>query len=158
VRDLTLHSLKTQVDVAFDQDDSIEAGAMQLRAEYSRYLCVRASGLIETSVRRIFSEHARRASSPAVGRYAAWHVGRLQNINCDKLLKLVETFDPTWKAAVEAYLSEERATALNSIVANRNAIAHGNPSGVTYGTVKPWYEHAVDVLEFLEDTYLPVAT
>lgn len=151
--DVELHRLRSQVDSAFDRIGEIDPQATQLRAEYARYLCVRTSGLIEASVRRIFSQYSITKASPAVGRYAAANVERLQNVSSDKVFQLVGAFDPAWREALEAFVVGERKDAIDSIVANRNAISHGNPTGITFATVRRYYELVVEVLDYLEAEY-----
>ena len=151
--DVELHRLKSQVDAAFDRIDEIDPLATELRAEYARYLCVRTSGLIEASVRHIFSQYSARTASPQVARYAATHIDRVRNISSDKVLQLLGAFDPTWRTALEDFIADERKDAFDSIVANRNAIAHGNPTGITYATVRRYYELILEVLDYLEGQY-----
>lgn len=152
--DVELHRLRSQVDTAFDRIDEIDPQATQLRAEYARYLCVRTSGLIEASVRHIFSQYSLKKASAPVGRYAAASVQRMQNVSSDKVFQLVGGFDPAWREALEAFMVDERKDAVDSIVANRNAISHGNPTGITYATVRRYYELVLEVLDYLEAEYV----
>ena len=155
MRDRELHRLKSDVDSAFGRIKEIDPGAIQLQAEYARYLCVRTSGLFEVAVQHIFSEHSRRAASRQVARYAATSIGRRRSMATEELLQLIGAFDPNWRVKVEAFVVGERKDAIDSIVANRHAIAHGTPTGITYVRIQRWYELALEVLTFLEDEYIP---
>ncbi|MBF8294531.1 MAG: hypothetical protein HW389_1076 [Bacteroidetes bacterium] len=44
-----------------------------------------------------------------------------------------------------------RKEALDTIIANRNRIAHGEDSGITIVRIKEYLEKSIEVLEFVEN-------
>jgi hypothetical protein len=124
----------------------------EVQAEFARHLCVLASGFIEKAVSEIFTDYARRNSSPAVARYVAARMDNVQNMKCGKLLELVGEFSPEWRASLEDYVEGERKDAVDSIVSNRHQIAHGESVGITYHQISRYYEKAAEVVDFLQVT------
>jgi hypothetical protein len=48
------------------------------------------------------------------------------------------------------YLAQQKE-ALDSLLANRNSIAHGRNVGITYARVKEYYSHIKDVISLLKE-------
>jgi hypothetical protein len=159
MRDRELQRLKTELGNAFDRVDEIDPGAIQLQGEYARYLCVRTSGFLEVTVKYMLAEFVRRSSfKPAVARYVASRVERHQSMKGTQLLDLVGSFDPAWRTSLEAFLDMEHKDALDSVVTNRHAIAHGRPTGISFVRVQRYYELVLEIAEFLEDMILPASS
>ena len=51
-------------------------------------------------------------------------------------------------------LNEEIKDAIDSLIANRNNIAHGQPVGVTYHKVKYWYEKVQEAVMIINSLTL----
>jgi len=63
---------------------------------------------------------------------------------------MLESFDLAWKTGLETYADETIRSDIGSIVHNRNEIAHGRNSTVTFGRLLPWIKTAKEVCEEIE--------
>lgn len=111
----------------------------ELQSQIARFLCVLTSGLIEQAVISLLDEYIRRRSTPRVQRYAGYQVSRLQNAKFDDILTLLGRFDPDWRIYIEANVTDEVRAAIDSIVNNRNQIAHGKQANISLGTFSSYY-------------------
>jgi len=106
--------------------------------------------LVEQALAELYYDFANRHSSTPVASYVGRRVRRVQNVNVERLQQLVGDFDQTWAADLNAFLTEQLRNALNSVVANRNRIAHGDSVSVGLAQMKAWLSDVVTILEFLE--------
>jgi hypothetical protein len=160
VPDAQLHSVKQQVARLFvDADglyrhlrDSDFDRELAIQAEFARYLCVRVSGLFDASVGHILAKHIGHAANrKTVQRFAVLKLGNVTNLNARRLLKLFSEFDDQWRRDLEVFLDQRRKDALDSLVANRNNIAHGRPTTVTFSRVTEFHSRVTEVIDFIDN-------
>ena len=152
---LEIDRIKRQLDSTFARINTIDVGELELRSDFSRYLCVLVSGYIEKSVQELAHQLARRSSATPVARYVGEQISWFQNARADKLLNLVGSFDPDWRDTLERDFGDELA-AVNSIVGNRHQIAHGGTASVSYAGIKEYYEQVQRLISYLEDKFDPI--
>jgi hypothetical protein len=68
-----------------------------------------------------------------------YELSDFQNPKMGRILELVAKFSLEWRRELDN-LDDEITSAVNSIVSNRNLIAHGQDTSVTFSMVKHWYE------------------
>ena len=141
---------KNRLDDLFDRVKEF-SGDPELQSHWARYLCVQASGFIEISVRAILVEYAKDKSAPPVANYVERQLNRLQNPNMERILQLLRSFRSTWADELKSRTEGEPKDAIDSIIANRNNIAHGKNVGITYTTVHRNYQSALTVIELIEE-------
>lgn len=137
-----LDHLFTQIR-AFDYEPEVQA-------HWARYLCVLVSGYLETSVRAILSEYVRDKAHENIARFVSEKLDDLRNPKMGKILDLVRAFNLKWGADLEAATKGRLWSVVDSIVDNRNHIAHGQHSGISYALIKQYYEDAKKVVEVLD--------
>lgn len=140
---------KQHLDSLFGQI-SVFSGNSELQAQWARYLCVLVSGFLETSIRSIYGEFARRTASPYVANFVKCELGSFQNPKMGKILDLTRAFNPQWANQLEAATEGELKDAVDSVVANKNQIAHGRDVGITYARIKSYYEDVIQVVNLIE--------
>jgi hypothetical protein len=122
------------------------AGKMEpddlVRAHTAQFICVLVSGIVEKACARLLTDHAARAASPRIARYAGSRLKQLQNLNAPKIEELLQSFDPLWAQELEAFWSDQIRDAISSVVNNRNQIAHGQHVGVSLVQVIQWAKDA----------------
>ncbi len=121
----------------------------EVRSHWAKYLCILVSGFVETSIRGIYEQYAADKSSPKIANYVGNRLKGFQNPRMDKILDLCGAFSPEWKGEL-ANAPEEAKSAMNSIVANRNRIAHGEDVGLTYGMIYDYYQNAKKIIDMIE--------
>lgn len=75
------------------------------------------------------------------------------NLNAEQLLRFVSAFNVDWRNQLEDFITGERKEALDSVVANRNNIAHGESVNLTYARIRDYYRYICQVVDFLEDLF-----
>ena len=127
----------------------------ELRAELTKYLCVLSSGLMEIACRDILDRYAMKRSSPTVRRFVASRLSEFQNPKVGKICELLGAFDPALAATWREALSDEQADAIDSIVSNRNQIAHGRSIGLSFDVWNRYYKGALQALMRMELHFTP---
>lgn len=139
---------ESKVDAAFERVKSIDE--TQLQADLARYLCILVSGFLEQAIRHVLGRYAVDRGHPRIGRYVERQLSSFTNANSKKLIDLVGGFDAQWRTELADYLVDERKDAIDSVVANRHNIAHGQDVGLTYRRIADYYAHVKDTIHFLE--------
>jgi RiboL-PSP-HEPN len=140
---------RTRLDALFDKICSL-SGDIELQAHWSRYLCVLVSGYLETSVVAIFGAYARDRAAPNIVNYVINKLDGFQNPNMTKIIDLSNSFNPSWGQTIRQQTDGELKDAIDSISANRNLIAHGKDTGITFSRIFTWYKRAIHVIELIE--------
>ncbi len=86
---------RQRLAATFSAIDGAGVGS-ELTSHYSRYLCVLVSGYAEQAVKELVVHYSRTKSSEPIQRYVGKQLGRLRNIDLDKLRQLIESFQPSW--------------------------------------------------------------
>lgn len=124
----------------------------EARAHYAKYLCVLCSGYIESSIRIILSSYAEKTAIKTSG-YVSAQLRQFQNPNVEAIRQLIERFDNSWCESFLNSIEGAPADSVNSIVGNRHQIAHGENTGITFHTIKEYFEHAKEVVALIDDNF-----
>ncbi len=122
----------------------------ELLSHWAKYLCVLVSGYLETALQYYYCEFSKSKAHPYVSDFAMANIKDFINPKMEKILQLSGQFSKEWKEDLEAFASGERKDAVDSIVANRNNIAHGRSVSLTITRMKRYYEKALEVTEFVK--------
>jgi len=146
---------RARLDSAFERIRSISENDTEARADFAKYLCVRVSGYLETSISGLLEAYAAGQSGPAIARYMSAELSRFQNARREKIVDLLGKFDDRWRDDLTAYLVDERADAIGTIVKNRHLIAHGADSTITYTRVKEHWKVIQQIVDHIADLLDP---
>ena len=149
--------LKRNLDNAFARFDLLPEDELELRSDFARYLCVFVSGFMERAIRELVIEGCRQQASEKVVRFVKSRLDRFQNAKADRVATLVGAFSSVWRDELEEFYQNGGKAALDSVVALRNSIAHGDPVGVTYSTITDYYAQILTVIDHIGDRFCPVA-
>jgi hypothetical protein len=147
--------LKNRLDATFGRGKLLATSDIETQADFARYLCVLVSGYLERSVAELVLEHARRTGGPTLQRYVESRTRRFANANCQRLKELLGSFNPDWSTRLDSVLVDEFKDAVDSLVALRHAIAHGDSAGVTFHRVADYYASIQMVIEEIADLCAP---
>ncbi|MGA9349651.1 MAG: HEPN domain-containing protein [Anaerolineae bacterium] len=125
-------------------------GDLELQAQWARYLCVLAAGFLETSISAIYTQYARDCAAPNVASFVAARLAQFTNPNMEKILQLTRSFNEGWGDALERQSEGEIKNAVDSICNNRNLIAHGRDTGISFTRISSYYHQAVRLVEMIE--------
>jgi len=151
--------MKTIEAVRYKQrlDNLFECGSkfsddIEMLSHWAKYLCIMVSGFIETAVRATYTAYARKKAAPYVANYACAKLGKLSNPKMQDICELTRSFNETWGNRLEKATDGDIKDAVDSIVANRNQIAHGRDVGMSFARVKKYYGSVVKMVEIVEAT------
>jgi hypothetical protein len=130
---------------------SVSSQDLELQAHWGRYLCILVAGFLENALTEIYTDFVKSAASEPVANFAGSTLARIQNPNAQRFLDTARSFNRSWAEELAQFLDEEgRQDAIDSIMANRHRIAHGQDSGITVARVNAYLERCVAVIEFIE--------
>ncbi len=141
---------KQRLDYLFSKGAAFSED-LEIQSHWARYLCILVSGFIERAIRDAYRQYSVKNAAPYVGNYVGGRLKQFQNPKMDKVIQLTQAFSFDWAEALQSTADEESKAAVDSIVALRNAIAHGENSGITFVRIKNYYERALKVVEIIED-------
>ena len=121
----------------------------EMQSHWARYLCVLVSGYIEISVQSILGSYSQNKADQRVFRHVERNLRRIQNLNMERIMQVVSTFDENWGYDLDGYVTGRIKDSVDSIVANRNSIAHGTNVVITYVRMKNYYDDVKILVDFL---------
>ena len=146
-----LQKLRALMDSAMAQTDDLS-----LQGAWARFFCVLAAGLLENAITEIYTEYVVRVAAPEAANYAVSRLARIQNPNTEKFVETAHAFSHNWGVELEAFVDVDgRKEAIDSIMAIRHQIVHGQNAGISYVRVVEYLGKAEQVLEFIESQVRP---
>jgi len=110
---------------------------------------------LEKAVQLILGDYAKSKSAPNVSNYVESQLRWFQSAKMENILSLVQAFSPIWRQELENECDDQVKDAIDSIVANRHLIAHGENVGISLGTISAYYRGAVRFIEILDSKCQP---
>ena len=107
-------------------------------------------GDIEDCVRTVFSDYVDANSKNSVKTFAIAKLKKFPNPTWSAMLALAKDFDEDWAKQLKTNVDNSCSDAVDSIVTNRNIIAHGGPSSITLNELEGYYRKAIQVIDELE--------
>lgn len=139
---------RRKLDYLFDKVNSINDE--ELKAHWSKYLCILTSGLLENSVKILLNIYASKCASPTITNYINYNLKSVTNLKDKKIRELLSQFNEKWKLEYEKIISDEQKEAIDAVIANRHNIAHGRDVGLTYIRMKNYYEYTIQVISLIK--------
>lgn len=148
--------MKAILKSTFHRIHEVDAGAIELRSDFARYLSILVAGFAEASVRELAQQACRHQSSPAVASFAEAQLRWFRNVDKERLLQLVGSFSQDMRQELEDGYSDE-LEALSSVVNDRHVLSHGGTVGVTYAILQRNFEMIERLADRLTDYFDPEA-
>lgn len=145
----TIASYEDKLDNLFNQYHSIPDDSF-IQAHWSRYLCILVSGYLEISVGAILINYVEDKASTTVKNYVSKQIGSLQNAKAGKIYDLVASFNADWESQLRTRTEGSVRDAIDSVVANRNQIAHGRDANISFVVIKGYYERSKEFINIME--------
>ena len=132
-----IHRITSRIDSLVISSENIEDD--EIKSHISRYLCVLISGFLEEVIKILIYEYSSTHANRSISNHVNYRCKKISNMNTKKILDLLATFDELWKESLEFDLSDEEKDSIDSVVANRNLIAHGKDTNISFVRVKGWW-------------------
>lgn len=146
--------LRKRLDATFARVPS-SSSDLEVQSDFAKYLCVLVSGFFENAVVALILDYVERRSAPDVAVFVERQLDRWTNPNAEKIGALFGSFNPEWRLLLERYFVDERKESINSLVALRHKIAHGESVGTSLSQIKAHYKIIIDVVDYLADLVDP---
>lgn len=145
-----LYRYKQRLDHLFKKASFFNSD-LELHSHWAQYLCILVYGFLEVGIREIFSEYAQsKTQSSNIGNFVGRKIRTFQNPKMNIIYDLVSSFSTDWETDLRTFCADKYKDHIDSIVNNRNNIAHGQSVGITINTVKEYYNSVITVLEKIE--------
>jgi hypothetical protein len=146
---LKLEQQKRKLNSIFELSESIEDE--EIKAYFAKLLCILTSGLLENAVRNLIDEMTSGTSPKGIQNFISTQTKYVTNLRYEKLYAFLNQFDPKWGKQLDEHTTDKMKSALNSLVSNRNNIAHGGNDSISYLIMKDYYSDILEVISILED-------
>lgn len=124
-------------------------------AELCKYCCILASAAIDVCVEDCLLEYSERANDQRISKYMRGQLGRARNPTVHTVCGILSHFDDDWGARLDKFADQKIRSDIGSIVSDRNEIAHGRNSQISFGRLLPWVASAKRFCEELERIVFP---
>jgi len=144
-----LDTQQRRLDELIELMDSLEDD--MVKSHFSKYLCVRVSGYLENVIKTLIGSYIDKSCPAAVQTFVKNKIKNTTNLSVNKIVLFLENFDKEWASEFEAKLTDKMSETLNSVVSNRNQIAHGGHDNITPRIIKGYYEDVKEVVKILQE-------
>lgn len=123
----------------------------ELKAHLSKYFCVKISGYLENVIKVLVANFSEGSSPRAVSNYLQQDLKRVTNLSENRLGELLKKFSPYWEEQFFQRVTEQQMESLNSVISNRNNIAHGQQDNISYRIIGQYYNDIKEIADLLKD-------
>jgi len=146
---LRIDSIERNLDNLYSAISSVDDD--EVKAHLSKYFCVRISGYVENTVKILLNSYVERSSPKSVSAFVQHELKNLTNLTDDKLKKILKCFNDDWESSIDIDLTEQQRSSLNSVISNRNNIAHGQPDSISFKLIGQYYADLKDITKKLQE-------
>lgn len=141
IRDLD--SLKTKTE---EEDDE------ELKSYLVKLLCVRTAGLLEVFLKTRISEYSKNKVPKEISRFLNSKFKDITNLKSSKFEEVLTSFSVEWGEKFKDYLDnhEQEKNSLDSVIAQRHNIAHGQSSNIGSVSMVQYYNDVKSIVVYLD--------
>lgn len=147
--------LKQRLDSTFSRAP-VSNDEIEIQSDFAKYLCILVSGYLENAIIALLVSYSEKRSAPEVASYIEKHLARWTNPKAEKICQLFGSFSADWRIKIEGFLIDYRKDSINSLVALRHKIAHGESVDTTMSQVKDYYNATKETVDFLAELVEPL--
>lgn len=119
----------------------------EVRSHWARYLCILTAALLETSVKEIMEEYIRRNADERVRRRFTSRQEWVHNPRRSEIKGVLRSFDEAWGARIDTFLSGPCGDHVDSVMNNRDNIAHGRDVPLGPAEMERYFNGVVEVIK-----------
>jgi RiboL-PSP-HEPN len=146
--------LRQRLNATFSRAPS-SSEDIELQSDFARYLAVLTCGFLETAIVALVLNFVQRKSSAEVTSFVEKELEYWTNPHADKIIKLLGAFSREWRQKGELFFVDEQRDSINSLLALRHKIAHGESVGTSLSQVRGYYAAVGKAIDFLADVFEP---
>ena len=142
----------SKIDNIITKSKALSSGDPELESYLASHLVVFAAGAYEDCIEFLLAQRAQKSRDVELISYVERTIDiYFRNPDFSNICKMLVRFNPQWVKELEKRVDAKAAQGINSIVGQKNNIAHGKPSSVTLSDFQDFHRRAVSVLEALEE-------
>jgi len=139
------------LDAVVARANTFGAADPELASYLSAYLTVVISGVYEDCIEYLFGERSAKAGDPELAQYVKTTLDeRFRNPKYGRVVETLSKFSGSYVKNLQGKVQEQARLSLDSIVDNKNLVAHGGVPSATLADVSQYYSNAKAVLDALE--------
>jgi hypothetical protein len=126
---------------------------IELQGDWAKYLCVLTAGLLENSIKQIYSDFANRTVATPLANFVSSNLSPIRSPRTQRFLEISSAFSMIWRGELENYFNDNgRGEAIDSIMRHRHLIAHGQyrNSNISMVQLKEYFTKAIEIMEFID--------
>ena len=131
-------------------------GDEQLKSHIAKYLTVLISGMYEDMIKTIinqliFNEMFVENTPQFLKKFISDKVNKsFRNPDQSNTKGFLNSFNKDWTKTLNQIIDAKSWDALDSIVRQKNLIAHGNDSAITFNEIKIYYSNSIEIIKELD--------
>ena len=132
-----------------------EVNDQKLASMLSSYLVVSISGAYEDCIEYLFIQRSGKSSDKEIQNLVKSLIDlHFRNPNYGNIKKMVKALDSKYGTILRDKIAAKNIDGINSIVTNKNNVAHGEVSNATIRDIKNYHENALKIFKVLEEILL----
>jgi len=133
--------------------DKATQSNVNLQKHWGRYLCILAAGFLENAMREVYIDFVSKRSNLEISNFIHHVLNKISNPKSEKFKQTAGAFKQEWAQELEEFFKEnsEVRDAIDSIMNNRNQIAHGKNQSISVVQVRDYLNRSVKAIEFIEN-------
>jgi hypothetical protein len=124
---------------------------LEIKSEWSKYLCILVSGFIEESLRVLLEKYCENKASENIQKFVGKKIDNITNCNTNKMRTILDEFSSDWSNEFTNRINDQIKTAIDTVVGNRHKIAHGRSITMSYHNISTYYNNVKKAVEILEE-------
>ena len=113
---------------------------LKVQAFLARSLVILASSYVEIAVREIIGEFCKKRATPAITNFVMVSISHENSLNCRKIETIVGRLGLDFQSCLRPLLSAEEQSAIDSLKALRDSIAHGGDNNTGYIVITQYFK------------------
>ncbi|BAZ84005.1 HEPN domain-containing protein [Dolichospermum compactum] len=124
---------------------------LEIKSEWSKYLCILVSGFIEESLRVLLEKYCENKASVNIQKFVGKKIDDITNCKTEKIKRILLEFSSDWANEFTNKINDQIKTAIDNVVENRHKIAHDKSIGMSYHNILSYYNNVKKAVEILEE-------
>lgn len=152
MRLLKLQSQQRKLEVLFDEVSKLEEDDF-FKPHLSKYLCVQVTGFLENVIKELLFDFHDHTCKYETMRFINNKLKNYSAIKHGQISDLLNSFSKEWDETYLNSFPKEISESLNSVVAQRHLIAHGQEAGsnITYSQISKYFGDLKIIISELEN-------
>jgi len=131
-----------------------EVNDQKLASMLSSYLVVSISGTYEDCIEYLFIQRSGKNNDKEIQNFVKTLIDlHFRNPNYENIKKMVKALDSKYETILRDKIADKNIEGINSIVINKNNVAHGKVSNATIRDIKNYHKNALKIFKVLEEIF-----